>query len=269
MFLKILGDFMGKENYMKYYLNYPIKTSVGVSPYCVRLLEWDDYIKIASRYLTICEDLIRRRLKLNDEWKLLDYVVLVALNESNGIENLERMFSMAFRKPVKAFIKTRQGNIDLHSTTIVVGDYEIVEGELVAQHKINRDNYKEIREIMMEQAFLFDPLIGADERSQNRIDRAIQKKIEKANKNGGNPNIESMLVLNSSRFQIDLETYTYYQLKAQYSLLNREQVAMMYNICRPHGKDIPIINFADELDIHDNPFSFEKMFRKDNGSVGD
>ena len=111
---------------------------------------------------------------------------------------------------------------------------------------------------MMEQSFLFDPLIGADEKSQKRIDRAIQKKIKKNSKGAKDVNIESMLVLNSSRFQIDLETYTYYQLKAQYSTLYREQVSMMYNIARPHAKDVPMINFAEELDIHDNPFSFDK-----------
>ena len=53
-----------------------------------------------------------------------------------------------------------------------------------------------------------------------------------------------MLVLNSSRFQIDLETYTYYQLKAQYSILHREQVAMMYNIARPHMKNAPVIKYG-------------------------
>ena len=55
---------MAKENYVKYYLNYPVETSIGVSPYCVRLLDWEEYIKIAGKYLIICEDLIRRRFKL-------------------------------------------------------------------------------------------------------------------------------------------------------------------------------------------------------------
>lgn len=264
-----MGEFMGKENYVKYYLNYPVETSIGISPYCVRLMEWDEYIPIASKYLTICEDLLRRRLKLGKEWKLLDYVIMVALSEPNGITNIEKMFSMAFRKPVRALVKTKRNEIDVHSAMLVVGDYEIVDGELIANHVINRDNYEEIREIMMEQSFLHNPLIGADERSQKRLDRAIQKKIEKAKRDGGNPNIESMLVLNSSRFQIDLETYTYYQLKAQYSTLSREQTAMLYNMCRPYGKNIPIINFSEELDIHDNPFSFEKMFREDKKQVGD
>ena len=55
----------------------------------------------------------------------------------------------------------------------------MIEGnDLKANHIISRDNYAEIREIMMEQSFLFDPLIGADEKSQKRIDRAIQKKIK-------------------------------------------------------------------------------------------
>ena len=260
---------MGKENYMKYYLNYPIDTSIGISPYCIRLLDWDEYIPIAGKYLTICEDLLRRRLKLGSEWKLLDYVILVAINEPNGIENLEKMFSMAFKKPAKVLVRTSNNSIDIHNSMIVVGDYEIVDGKLVAEHVINRDNYIEIREIMMEQSFLHDPLIGADERSQKGIDRAIQKKIEKANREGGNANLESMLVLNSSRFEIDLETYTYYQMKVQYETLNREQTAMMYNICRPHGKDIPFVNFSEELEVHSNPFSFEKMFRQDRGNVGD
>lgn len=260
---------MGKENYVKYYLNYPINTSIGISPYCIRLLDWDEYIPLASKYLTICEDLLRRRLKLGEEWKLLDYVMLVAMGESKGIENIEKMFSMAFKKPVKVLVKTKGSEVDIHNVMIAVGDYEIVNNELVADHVINRDNYAEIREIMMEQSFLHDPLIGADERSQKRLDRAIQKKIEKANREAGNTNIESMLVLNSSRFQIDLETYTYYQLKVQYSTLIREQTAMLYNICRPHAKDVPIVNFSEELEVHDNPFSFDKMFRKDTGQVGD
>ena len=38
---------------------------------------------------------------------------------------------------------------------------------------------------------------------------------------------------------------------------------MMYNIARPHAKDVPMINFAEELDIHDNPFSFDKMFSEE------
>lgn len=259
---------MGKENYMKYYLNYPIETSIGVSPLCVRLLEWKDYIPIASKYLTITEEILYKRFKLGEEWKLLDYVFLIAFNEGDVLK-LEQMFTTAFRKPCKAIAKTVKGEIDYHNVMIVVGDYEICGGELKAKHIINRDNYNEIREIMREQALLFDPLVAPDERSQKRIDRAIQKKIKKMSKGTKETNIESMLVLNSSRFQIDLETYTYYQLKAQYSMLNREQVALMYNIARPHGKDIPMVSFAEELDIHDNPFSFEKMFRQDNGKAGD
>ena len=112
---------------MKYYLNYPVETSIGVSPYCVRLLDWEEYIKIAGKYLIICEDLIRRRFKLGTEWQLLDYVILVAMNEEKGIEDIERMFTLAFRQPCKVFINVRQGAIDFHNVRIVVGDY-VIEG---------------------------------------------------------------------------------------------------------------------------------------------
>ena len=33
--------------------------------------------------------------------------------------------------------------------------------------------------------------------------------------------------------------------------------------------DIPFVDFSEELEVHENPFSFEKMFRVDSGKVGD
>ena len=49
------------------------------------------------------------------------------MNEEKGIEDIERMFTLAFRQPCKVFINVRQGAIDFHNVRIVVGDY-VIEG---------------------------------------------------------------------------------------------------------------------------------------------
>ena len=114
---------MGKENYMKYYLNYPIDTSIGISPYCIRLLDWDEYIPIAGKYLTICEDLLRRRLKLGDEWKLLDYVMLVALNEPNGIEEIEKILEALSKEETYGIVLRAKGMVPSEKGGWIYFDY--------------------------------------------------------------------------------------------------------------------------------------------------
>lgn len=251
---------MGKENYLKYYLNQPIETSIGKPLYCILLKDWDNYISIAGKYLTICDLLLRRRLELPEEVKLFDYVILVAIHE-NEIEKLEEMFSLAFRQPVKCFAMFKQGKIDVESTFFAVGDLD--KKDCI----INRDNYEEIREIMKEQALLHDPLIAKNERSQKVIDKAIEKKA-KSGSNGKKSSIEAMLVMNSTTFPVDLETYTYYQLRAQYEILDRKENALAIHIYRSQGAKVDPIMLNEELSIHDNPYSFEKLFRVDNKQLG-
>lgn len=251
---------MGKENYLKYYLNQPIETSVGKPLYCILLKDWENYIKIAGKYLTICDLFLRRRLELSEEIKLFDYIILVAINE-NDIGNLEQMFSLAFREPVKCFTMFKQGKIDIERTFFAVGDFD------EKKYVINRDNYEEIREIMMEQSLLHDPLVGKNELSQKLIDKAIEKKARSMS-NGKKSSTEAMLVLNSTAFPIDLETYTFYQLQAQYEILNRKENALAVHIYRSQGAKIDPIMLNEDLSIHDNPYSFEKLFRVDNKQLG-
>lgn len=251
---------MGKENYLKYYLNQPIETSIGKPLYCILLKDWERYIKIAGKYLTICDLFLRRRLELPNEVKLFDYVIMVAIQEGE-IDKLEKMFSLAFCEPVKCFAMFKQGKIDIESTFFAVGDLD--KKDCV----INRDNYEEIREIMKEQSLLHDPLVGKNERSQKVIDQAIEKKM-KSMSNGKKSSTEAMLVLNSTMFPVDLETYTYYQLQAQYEILNRKENALAIHIYRSQGAKIDPIMLNEDLSIHDNPYSFEKLFRVDNKKLG-
>lgn len=251
---------MGKSNYLKYYLNVPVETSIGKSPLCVLLKEWEDYIKIAGKYLTICDLFLRRRLQLSEEIKLFDYIVTLAVYEGE-IKKLEEMFSYAFREEVKCFATFVNGKFNVDTAFFAVGDFE------EKRYVINRNNYEEIREIMMEQAMLHDPLIAKNERSQKIIDAAIEKKI-KSNSTDKQTSIEAMLVLNSSMFPIDLDTYTYYQLQAQYEIINRKEGALATHIYRSQGMKIDPILLNEELSIHDNPYSFDKLARVDNKQLG-
>ena len=211
------------------------------------------------KYLTICEDLLRRRLELPEEIKLFDYVVMVAFEERE-IEKLERMFSLAFKEEVKCFCIIKDGKAQLETMQFVVGDFE------KRQCFINRDNYEEIRNIMKEQSFIHDPLIGKSEMAQKMIDKAIQKRISA---NGDKESsLEAKLIMNSSKFPIDYDTYTYYQLQTQFEIINRLEMSRATHIYRSVGAKIDIPMLEEELSIHENPFSFEKLFRVDNKKLG-
>lgn len=211
------------------------------------------------KYLTICEDLLRRRLELPEEIKLFDYVVMVAFEERE-IEKLERMFSLAFKEEVKCFCIIKDGKAQLETMQFVVGDFE------KRQCFINRDNYEEIRNIMKEQSFIHDPLIGKSEMAQKMIDKAIQKRISA---NGDKESsLEAKLIMNSSKFPIDYDTYTYYQLQTQFEIINRLEMSRATHIYRSVGAKIDIPMLDEELSIHENPFSFEKLFRVDNKKLG-
>ena len=102
--------------------------------------------------------------------------------------------------------------------------------------------------------------------AQKMIDKAIQKRISA---NGDKESsLEAKLIMNSSKFPIDYDTYTYYQLQTQFEIINRLEMSRATHIYRSVGAKIDIPMLDEELSIHENPFSFEKLFRVDNKKLG-
>ena len=255
---------MSKSNYWKYYVGIDVPcANLSVSPKPIRLLDWELFQTIAYEPLRINEDVLRKRLKLDESITLYDYLLQYMMEkaknetgkEEYGLIILAQIFSMAFRLPVELRIEEDNGKVGF-VFCINNNDNDI----------INRRNYKAVREMIMEQNLMFEPIVAPNKKSQDAIDKAIERK-----RNTGSTietNIESMIVLVSKSRKID-EEYTFYQLQADYEMELRLEQSRAIPVYRAVGADIEPITLAEVLSMHEDPYSFEKMFRRNDRAKDD
>ena len=223
---------MSKSNYWKYYIGIDVPCGgLSVSPKPVRLIEWELFQTLAYEPLRINEELMRKQLKIDEKIKLFDYLIDYMMEkakretgrEEYGLIILAQIFSLAYRLPVEL----RVVNTDTRPTfAFCINGNE--------DDLITRNNYEAIREMIMEQNLIFEPIIAADERSQKVIDKAIERKR----------NITS-----------NTET-------------NMEQ-SRAIPVYRAVGADIEPIIYAEVLSMHEDPYSFDKMFKKNDRKKDD
>ena len=253
---------MGKADYWKYYMGFDVPCGgLSVCPKPVRLMDWEKFIPVAYEMLRLNNELLRKRLKLDESILLYDYVMdymIKMAEERFGQEGsfalvlISMMFSLCYRLPVEPMLQKKDGEAHL---VFKIGDND--------EDLITRDNYEEIRAMIMEQNLIFEPIIAPNQKSQDAIDKAIERK-----KNSGSnveTNIESMIILVSKSRPVT-EDYTYYQLQADYEMTLRLEQSRAIPIYRSVGADIDPIELGAILSIHDDPYSFEKMFRKNDRS---
>jgi hypothetical protein len=125
---------------------------------------------------------------------------------------------------------------------------------------ITRDNFDEIRELIMEQNLIYEPIVAPNQKSQDIIDKAIMRLA-----NSGSDvetNIESMLVLVSRHRDINGLDYTYYRLRADYEMELRLEQSRAIPTYRAVGADVPSIELGEVLSMHSDPYSKDKLFKR-------
>lgn len=129
--------------------------------------------------------------------------------------------------------------------------------------KIDRENFYEFRQIIMNQNLLFEPRIAPDPESQKEIDRELKSK------NGDEEfDLEATICFVSVNLGgIDIGNYTYYRLMCDYAMLLKDKGYNSTSVYRANGckmegdKDIPYPNMSERLSIKDNPYSKDKLYR--------
>ena len=165
---------MSRANYWKYYRDFYVPCGgLSVSPKCVRLMDWEMFISLAYEPLRINYEVMHKRLKIDESVKLYDHVLETLMKQSEeqmgnkefGIVIMAQMFSIAYRLPVEPMARKKDGKIEIV--------FRINEND---DDLITSDNYEEIREMIMEQNLIFDPIVAPNKKSQDAIDKAIEKK---------------------------------------------------------------------------------------------
>ena len=256
---------MSKSNYWKYYVGIDVPcANLSVSPKPVRLLDWELFQTIAYEPLRINEELIRKQLKVDENVSLYEYIIQYMMEkaknetgrEEYGLIILAQIFTLTFRLPIE--LKVEEENDGTLGFVFCINGNE--------HDIINKHNYPQIREMIMEQNLIFEPIVAADKKSQQAIDKAIERK--KSIGSTTETNIESMIVLVSKGRKID-EDYTFYQLQADYEMELRLEQSRAIPVYRAVGADIEPIVLAEVLSMHEDPYSFEKMFKKNDRKKDD
>ena len=253
---------MGKADYWKYYMGFDVPCGgLSVSPKPVRLMDWEKFIPVAYEMLRLNNELLRKRLKLDESVLLYDYVLdyMIKMSEerfgqegSFALVLISSVFSLCYRLPVEPMLQKKDGEVNL---VFKIGDND--------EDLITRDNYEEIRAMIMEQNLIFEPIVAPNKKSQDIIDKAIERK--RSSGSNVETNLESMIILVSKSRPIT-EDYTYYQLQADYEMVLRLEQSRAIPTYRAVGADIDPIELGAILSIHEDPYSFEKMFRKNDRS---
>lgn len=238
-------------NRIRTYCGQPIEVSRAGFIYPVKILEWESFKNLASKYLFTNDEYLRKRLNLTDDIKLFDFITLQAVVSSNdGYEKLhemEELFSIVFRTDVKVGLRGKTKSKEIYFT---------VDGKGI----IDRNNYEEVRSVIMEQNLMFEPIVAKTEKSQKIIDKGI----ERLKSGAPSVDMEAMIVVVSLYKKIDLEEITYYQLCADYEIITKMEQNRAIPYYQVNGAKVEMYNLTEELSIHKNPYGADVLFRKRN-----
>lgn len=238
---------------IKDYLNLPEQIEGIGLVYPVSVLEWEEFSRLAQRFLLFSYDMIKYKFKIEQEIKMLDFLFLVILQGETeeqrvqGIIDLQDMFKIVLKEEVKAFYDSLKG------------EWILVVGEQGCE--INRLNFDKLKTIIMRQNLLFEPLIANNEIAQQIIDDAIAR----MSRQGDKVELESMIACVSIIKGInprELQDYSYYQLRADYEISQRIENNRFIHLYRSQGDKQEPTSLITPLTIHENPYGFDKLFAK-------
>lgn len=238
----MIKDYLGKSEVVH-----------GIELFPISVLDWEEFSEVGYKYLLYGYNFIKYKLKPEKPMKLFDLVIsLVATDimntqnlECQAVKDLERLFSLVTKqKATLKMNKRQQWGIEIENVGIV-----------------NQHNYDAIREVIMRQNLMFEPLIVEDEYTQKLIDKAVKVR----NKSGGEFDFQSMLVYVSNKKQIlpsQMKDYTYYQLRCDNEMFQRMDFNDSIHVYRSQGAKVDSMNTYKMLETLSNPNSWDKFFVK-------
>ena len=238
---------------IKDYLNLPeLVEGIGYV-YPVSVVEWEDFSRLAQRFLLYSYDMIKYKFKIEQEIKMLDFLFLVIMQGETeeervqGVIDLQDMLKIVLKEDVKAFYDNQSGE-----WLLMVGEQG---------NEINRLNFDTLKPVIMRQNLLFEPLIANNDIAQQIIDDAITR----MSRQGDKVELESMIACVSIVKGIhpkELQDYSYYQLRADYEVSQRIENNRFIHLYRSQGDKQEPTSLISPLTIHENPYGFDKLFAK-------
>lgn len=226
----------------------------GIELFPISILDWVEFEQVAPRLLCYGYDFIKYRIKPDKEdvrpFDLLmavvaDEILKTGNTKCQTVLDMEKMFSMVTKKEVK-----------LDTENVSDGFKFVVEDRF-----ITRDNFDDIRQVVMRQNLIFEPLIVEDAYTQKIIDRAIKTK----NRTGGEFDFGAMIIYVCNRRNLtpeQISKYTYYQLRCDNEMIQRMEYNDSVHHYRSQGAKADSMNVYKHMETLTNPYSWDKFFTK-------
>lgn len=217
------------------------ETVGDISIHPVQMKHYDEFMNVAN-ILTISYDhfdMEAIKETFNGETiKLLDLILLNYM-QSKQEEVAVNLFTKMF-----SFVCKQKIEYDPNHMAFFIEDTDFA---------IDRDNYDQIREIILRQNLIFTPPVYKNELMREWAELALQARAQSALKFTTEDMITTIVANNGMDINM-LAKYTIYQIKAIFQrvlkLKNYEATVLFKTI---DGK-IPIDHFAEEIDMFRNPY---------------
>ncbi len=231
-------------NSVKYIFGKPDYMDVIGNIYPIKLEDYDDFIE-CSNHLYINKNHFIENVR---ELTLLELLIFGLKNEKI-ISDLEKLFSLALRKQVEFFIKNENKIL-----------YEYEYGFISESNQIiHKDNYEQIRNIIMHQNLMFDQKVYKDKIVEKYMYKSLEVKAKNSIKMEFEDMISTVSVFTGKHYW-DLEEYTIYQLKSDFNRISKfknydTSIAFKCVSTEP----IKVEHFAENVDMFKNPYDLDNF----------
>ncbi|MEG2289632.1 MAG: hypothetical protein RSC24_06655 [Clostridium sp.] len=133
----------------------------------------------------------------------------------------------------------------------------MVKGSIYGE-KINEENFEIFRDIVMTQNVIYEPFTVKSKLAQ----KELEKEFKNRQKDSQSTDFLSMIVVVDMNSNGDVNSYSYYKLLACYEIINKKILGDYIQRLMAQGVKEKLVNLGDELNINDNPYSKEKLFKK-------
>lgn len=219
--------------------------------YPVTMNDYDEFMDKANiitvGYQHFNLDEIKNSFGIEDI-KLLDLVTILARqeDESEDINNNKALLGMCDLFSI--ILHVERVSISYHFTN----EYGLL-FKIGQDRMIHRENYDEVRSVIMEQNLLFEAKVYKNE----IIQKWANKVLEARAKNGIDIDMEDYLTTiasASSKHYWDLANYTLYQVKSEFARIGKFKAFETNLALIGHSTSIGNDHYAEKTDIQKNPY---------------
>lgn len=290
---------------LKNYFMQPKSMKCGLNIYPIKIIEYEKFKKLAAKYIILNIKQLNNHRKQNKLQELqfddlYDYIILLIennenyklllnhinkLNKLNEKQREEILNNNEYLRDIMLNKKVIKNNINQYSheefcelielsvRKKVVYNSQLKSFDVYGDNNelefvINKLNFNEFRNIVMDQNLLYEPIIAPTKQAQKYIDAKL------SNTNGAESDLEAIVAfVCTNSMSVDISNYTYYRLMADfYSLM--KQLSRSDMICysaggmtKKNGKPLDIPNIIEKLGINNNPY--ENIFKEVNTEKSD